>query len=251
MAELTDKQLTRYARQLILPEVDLEGQQRLLASHVLIVGAGGLGGPVAQYLSGAGVGQLRLVDDDLVDLSNLPRQIAFTESDIGHAKVEVLAGKLACANSDTTIDPRAERFDAHTAATLLADIDLVIDATDSLRARLDIDRATHHAGLPWIMGSAIKTAGQWIVFDADRQSGCYHCLITEPEVADSAGCAQLGILGPVAGLVAMHQSVMAIKVLLGLAVPWGELQMVDPWSGHYVEMSITKRKDCPLCRPMS
>ena len=93
MAELTDKQLTRYARQLILPEVDLEGQQRLLASHVLIVGAGGLGGPVAQYLSGAGVGQLRLVDDDLVDLSNLPRQIAFTESDIGHAKVEVLAGK--------------------------------------------------------------------------------------------------------------------------------------------------------------
>jgi molybdopterin/thiamine biosynthesis adenylyltransferase len=250
MVELTDKQLKRYARQLILPEVDLEGQQRLLGSGVLIVGTGGLGGPVAQYLSGAGVGQLRLADDDQVDFSNLPRQVAFDESDVGHSKVEVLAERLARANSDIAIDVRAEKFDAHTASAMLTGIDLVIDATDSLQARLDIDRATRAAGLPWIMGSAVRMAGQWVVFDAERQFGCYHCLITEPAAADSAGCDHLGILGPVAGLVAMHQSVMAIKLLLGLPVPWGELHIADPWSGQHVEMPITKRTDCPMCQPV-
>ncbi len=248
MVELTDEQLQRYARQLILPDVDLEGQQRLLSSGVLIVGAGGLGCPVAQYLSGAGVGRLRLADDDQVDFSNLPRQVAFDESDIGQSKVEALAKRLARANSDTAIDARPEKFDARTASAMLADIDLVIDATDSLQARLDIDNATHDAGLPWIMGSAVRMAGQWVVFDADRQLGCYHCLVTQPEATGGAGCAQLGILGPVAGLVAMHQSVVAIKLLLGLPVPWGELHIADPWSGEYLAMPITKRTGCPRCQ---
>jgi len=248
MAELTNKQLTRYARQLILPELDLEGQQRLFGSHVLIVGAGGLGGPVAQYLCGAGVGQLRLADEDQVDFSNLPRQVAFDESDIGQSKVEALAKRLARANSDIAIDACPEKFDARSASAMLMDIDLVIDATDSLQARLDIDRATRDAGLPWIMGSAVRMAGQWVVFDAHRQFGCYQCLITEPAAVDRAGCAQLGILGPVAGLIAMHQSVMAIKLLLGLPVPWGELHMADPWSNEYLAMPITKRTDCPICQ---
>jgi adenylyltransferase/sulfurtransferase len=156
MAELTDEQLTRYARQVILPEVDLEGQQRLLESSVLIVGAGGLGCPLAQYLAGAGVGRIRLADNDLVELSNLPRQVAFSESDIGRSKVEVLAGQLSRANGDTEIDLRVEKFDARSADDMLSGVDLVIDATDSLQARLDIDSTTRRAGLPWIMGSAGK-----------------------------------------------------------------------------------------------
>lgn len=248
MAELTDKQLTRYARQLLLPEVDLEGQQRLLDSSVLIVGAGGLGCPLAQYLSGAGVGHIRLADDDQVELTNLPRQVAFSESDIGRCKVEVLAEQLSRANGDIEIDPKTERFDSHTAPAMLSGVDLVIDATDSLRARLDIDRATLHAGLPWIMGSAVRVAGQWAAFDPNRQFGCYHCLITEPAAAENAGCAQLGILGPVAGLVAMQQSVIAIRLLLGLPVHWGELRVADVWSGEHWEMPITQRPDCPLCQ---
>ena len=247
MAELTDKQLTRYARQVILPEVDLEGQQRLLESSVLIVGVGGLGCPLAQYLAGAGVGRIRLADNDLVELSNLPRQVAFSESDIGRPKVEVLAGQLSRANADTEIDLRVEKFDARSAGDMLSGVDLVIDATDSLQARLDIDSTTRRAGLPWIMGSAVRVAGQWVAFDAGRVYGCYHCLITEPAAADNAGCAQLGILGPVAGLVAMQQSVTAIRLLMGLTVRWGILHVADLWSGEYTAMSITKRLDCPLC----
>jgi molybdopterin/thiamine biosynthesis adenylyltransferase len=248
MGELTDQQLTRYARQLILPDVDLEGQRRLMDSSVLIVGAGGLGCPLAQYLSGAGVGHIRLADDDRVELSNLPRQVAFSESDMGRLKVEALAEHLSGANGDTKIDSRAQKFDADSASSMLSDMDLVIDATDSLGTRLEIDRATFHAGLPWIMGAAVRMAGQWVAFDADRQFGCYHCLITEPAEADGPGCAQLGILGPVAGLVAMQQSIVAIRLLLGLPVRWGALQIVDVWSGDHREITISKRPDCSLCR---
>lgn len=247
MVELTDQQLSRYARQLILPEIDLQGQQRLLDSSILIVGAGGLGGPLAQYLCGAGVGRIRLADDDRIELSNLPRQVAFSEIDIGRFKVEVLAEQLSRANGDSEINPRTEKFNCETAAEMLGGVDLVIDATDSLQARLDIDRTTWRARLPWIKGSAVQLAGQWVAFDAHRQFGCYHCLVAEPAGADNASCNQLGILGPVAGLVAMQQSVMAIKILLGLPVPWGELHVADTWTGELLKMAITKRGDCPLC----
>jgi molybdopterin/thiamine biosynthesis adenylyltransferase len=247
MVELTDQQLSRYARQLILPEIDLKGQQRLLESSVLIVGAGGLGCPLAQYLCGAGVGRIRLADDDRIELSNLPRQVAFSEMDIGRFKVEVLAEQLSRANGDSEINPRTEKFNSETAAEMLAGVDLVIDATDSLQARLDIDRTTWQARLPWIKGSAVKLAGQWAAFDAHRQFGCYHCVVTEPAGADTAGCTELGILGPIAGLVAMQQSVMAIKILLGLPVPWGELHVADAWTGELLKIAITKRGDCPLC----
>ena len=248
MAELSDKQLSRYARQLILPEIDLDGQQGLLNSRVLIVGAGGLGCPLAQYLCGAGVGHIRLADDDRVELSNLPRQVAFSELDIGRFKVEALAEQLSRANGETKIESNTEKFQSDNALSLLADMDLVIDATDSLRTRLDIDRATREMGLPWIMGSAVRMAGQWAAFDADRQFGCYHCVITEPAVMEGPGCEQLGILGPVAGWVAMQQSMLAIRLLLGLSVPWGALNIADLWSGEHRELSMTKRPDCSLCQ---
>ena len=174
METLTDNQLTRYARQLLLPQVDLDGQIRLQRSCVLVVGAGGLGCPVTQYLAGAGVGHIRVVDPDQVELSNLPRQVVYTEADVGVAKVDALTSRLRAANADIVLEGCLGRFDADAAPGLLDGVDLVIDASDSNQARLDIDRSTYERQLPWLMGAAVQTAGQWIAFDPTRQGGCYH-----------------------------------------------------------------------------
>lgn len=251
MAELTDRQLNQYARQLVLPQVDLEGQLKLQSSRMLIVGAGGLGVPLAQYLAAAGVGYLRLVDDDVIERSNLPRQVAFAESDIGQAKVDVLAARLRSNNADVELDTRLCRFESNNASALLEDIHLVVDATDSAEARLLIDRSTFDLRLPWIMGAAVRLAGQWTIFDADRQFGCYHCLMTDGSHDGAGGCAELGILGPVVGLVALQQALLAIKWCLGADLPWGRLQLLDAWGDEQTQISLMPRDDCPVCRVCS
>jgi molybdopterin/thiamine biosynthesis adenylyltransferase len=251
MAALSDSELERYARQLILPEVDLEGQARLKESRVLIVGAGGLGTPAAQYLAGAGVGSIRLVDDDRIALSNLPRQLAYTEDDLGQLKVEVLSGRLGDANGEITVDAQCKRFDGDTASQLLDGVDIVLDATDSLQARLDIDRATYAAGLPWVMGAAVGTSGQWAAFDESRRAGCYHCLMREPDSSENRGCAELGILGPVVGLVALQQSLLVIRYLVGSGLPTGCLHLLDAWTGEARQLGLAVCKDCVLCQEPS
>ena len=251
MAALSDSELTRYARQLILPEVDLEGQARLKESRVLIVGAGGLGTPAAQYLAGAGVGSIRLVDDDRIALSNLPRQLAYTEDDLGQLKVEVLAGRLRDANGEITVDAQCKQFNDDTASQLLDGVDIVLDATDSLQARLDIDRATYAAGLPWVMGAAVGTSGQWAAFDEARREGCYHCLMREPGASENRGCAELGILGPVVGLVALQQSLLVIRYLVGSGLPAGCLHMLDAWTGEARQLGLAICKACVLCQEPS
>jgi len=247
METLTDNQLTRYARQLLLPQVDLDGQMRLQASCVLVVGAGGLGCPVTQYLVGAGVGHIRVVDPDQVELSNLPRQVVYTEADVGVAKVDALASRLRAANADIVLEGCVGRFDADAAQGLLDGVDLVIDASDSNQARLDIDRSTYERQLPWLMGAAVQTAGQWIAFDPTRQHGCYHCLGAEDRDEGLGGCAALGILGPVAGMIAMQQSLAALKYLLGAHLPWGVVHYADGWADEYSAITLTARPDCPLC----
>ena len=251
MAALSDSELARYARQLILPEVDLEGQARLKESRVLIVGAGGLGTPAAQYLAGAGVGSIRLVDDDRIALSNLPRQLAYTEDDVGQLKVEVLAGRLRDANGEITVHAQCKRFNDDTASQLLDGVDIVLDATDSLQARLDIDRATYAAGLPWVMGAAVGTSGQWAAFDESRREGCYHCLMREPDSSENRGCAELGILGPVVGLVALQQSLLVIRYLVGSGLPTGCLHILDAWTGEARQLGLAVCKDCVLCQEPS
>ena len=245
---LSDNELARYARQLILPEVDLAGQARLKQSRVLIVGAGGLGTPAAQYLAGAGVGSIRLVDDDHIALSNLPRQLAYAEGDIGELKVEVLARRLREANGEIAVDAHCARFSSDAAPQLLEGGDIVLDATDSLRARLDIDRATYAAGLPWIMGAALGTTGQWAAFDETRREGCYHCLMREPGASETRGCAELGILGPVVGLVALHQSLLVIRHLVGAGLPTGDLTVMDAWTGETRQLGLAVCEDCELCQ---
>ena len=248
MGELTDQQLRRYARQLIVPQIDMEGQLRLRDAHVLIVGAGGLGVPMAQYLAGAGVGRIRIVDDDRIALSNLPRQIAFSEKDIGELKVEVLAQRIRAANDSVLVEPCTARIDQLTAEELLCDIDLVLDATDSMQARLDIDFATYSRRLPRIMGAAARIAGQWSAFDPGRHQGCYHCLIADPDAAETGSCGELGILGPAVGLVSLYQTILALRHLVGDDLPWGRLYMLDAWSGGLHLLEVLAREDCDLCR---
>ena len=248
MDTLSDNELARYARQLILPEVDLAGQARLKQSRVLIVGAGGLGTPAAQYLAGAGVGSIRLVDDDHIALSNLPRQLAYAEGNIGELKVEVLARRLREANGEIAVDAHCARFSIDTAPQLLDGVDIVLDATDSLQARLDIDRTTYAAGLPWVMGAAVGTTGQWVAFDKTRREGCYHCLMRESDASETRGCAELGILGPVVGLVALHQSLLVIRHLVGAGLPTGDLTIMEAWTGETRQLELAVCEDCALCR---
>ena len=251
MAALSDSELERYARQLILPEVDLEGQARLKQSRVLVIGAGGLGTPAAQYLAGAGVGSIRLADDDRIALSNLPRQLAYTEDDLGQLKVEVLARRLKDANGEIVVDAHCARFSGDTAPALLEGVDIVLDATDSLQARLDIDRATFAAKLPWVMGAAVGTLGQWAAFDEARREGCYHCLMREPDASENRGCAELGILGPVVGLVALQQSLLVIRYLVGSGLPAGCLHMLDAWTGEARQLGLAICEECVLCQEPS
>ena len=248
MAGLSDDELKRYARQLVLPQVDLEGQVRLKQSRVLIVGAGGLGNPSAQYLAGAGVGTIRLVDDDRIELSNLPRQLAFTEEDVGQFKADVLAQRLREANREIFVESRVARFDEGSAAKLLEGVDLVLDATDSLRARLDIDRTTFTLGRPWIMGAALRTSGQWAFFDGERKQGCYHCMMGDEVQPEGGGCAELGILGPVVGLVALQQSLLAIQYLLGPKISSRHLHVMDAWTGESRQVALSVRPNCALCQ---
>lgn len=245
---MDDRQLERYSRQLIVPNFDLEGQEALAAARVVIVGCGGLGTPVALYLAAAGVGRLVLIDDDRVALSNLPRQVAFIEADIGKYKTEVLAARLCAMNPDIDISYQSLRLSSTNAEQLLCDADLVIDATDNREARLVIDAATVKAGMPWLMGAAVQTSGQNLAFSGNRAEGCYHCLSPESPGGVAGSCKELGILGPVVGSIAMTQALDAIKYLTGCgAIAWGALRISDFLRDERYELTLSKRPDCPVC----
>lgn len=246
---LNDDQLKRYARQLLLPQIDLAGQEQLAERRVLIVGAGGLGCPTAQYLAGAGVGSLRLVDPDVIELSNLHRQLAFTERDIGEGKAATLASRIKAGNREVEVEAVTGLFDADSAADLLRGVDLVVDASDSIQARRDMDRETRGRGLAWIMGASVRTSGQWVAFQPGRQTGCYHCLMSGDAVAGLGSCEQLGVLGPAVGLIALQQSTLALRYLLGHAMPWGRVHYYDIWDRTQRELQLEPSPACALCHP--
>lgn len=242
-----DQDLERYSRQLLVPDFDFDAQQALGNATVLIVGCGGLGCPVALYLAAAGVGNLRLVDDDKIERSNLPRQIAYAEHDVGKYKADLLCAALQARNSAVTVESVTERFNDETASELLKGVQMVIDGSDSRATRALIDSYTARLGLPWVMGAAVQMSGQNMVFDAMREHGCYHCIA--PEHTDVGGsCAELGILGPVVGAVAMTQALDAIKLLSGCAQPaFGLLRIRDFRRDESYHLSVEKRGDCAVC----
>ncbi len=163
----------------------------------------------------------------------------------------MLARRLRDTNGEIAVDAHCARFSGDTASVLLEGVDIVLDATDSLQARLDIDRATYAARLPWIMGAAVGTSGQWAAFDETRREGCYHCLMREPDSLENLGCAELGILGPVVGLVALHQTLLVIRYLVGAALPSGYLHMLDAWTGETRKLGLAVCGDCELCQALS
>lgn len=236
----------RYRRHLLIPGVGLAGQRRLAAARVLVIGAGGLGSPVLQYLAAAGIGRLGIVDDDTVDLSNLQRQVLFTTADVGRPKVVAAAERLAALNPEVAIDPYPVRFLAANARTLVRPYDVVIDATDSFAARYLINDAARLEGKPDVYGSISTFEGQVAVFAPGGP--CYRCLFPEPPPAGTVPiCAEGGVLGALAGLVGTWQATEALKLVLGLGEPLaGRLLLVDALSARTREFAVASDPGCPL-----
>ncbi|EED36664.1 uba/thif-type NAD/fad binding protein [Luminiphilus syltensis NOR5-1B] len=249
---ISDQQLERYSRQILVPGIDFAGQEAISSARVLVVGCGGLGCPIALYLAGAGVQTLRLVDDDCVELSNLARQIAFTEADIDQPKVGALQARLQALNSEVTVDAYFARFTSDNAQQMLADIDLVIDASDSRGTRSLIDLSTRERQIPWIMGAAVQMSGMWAAFSPGRSEGCYHCLMPDSVSGQPADCATLGILGPVVAMVASAQSALALKYLADPeSIAWGRLSLLDMRSEEVQRLNLQRNPQCPYCGPVN
>jgi adenylyltransferase/sulfurtransferase len=241
----SDAELERYSRQLLLPEVDIVGQERLQASHVLIVGAGGLGNPVALYLAAAGVGRLTLLDDDRVELSNLARQIGFRSDQIGLPKVQALATTLAHINPSCHVETRFERVDDKLNDELEG-IHLVLDCSDNFATRFAVNRACVKTATPLISGAAIRLEGQVAAFDL-RHAGspCYCCLFDE-DGESGLRCSEAGVLGPVVGLIGSFQAFLAVTFLVSDKLP-SRLWRFDGKHFHWRELALKRDLACPAC----
>lgn len=245
---MNDDQLLRYSRQIMLPQVDIDGQQRLMDSHALIIGMGGLGSPVAMYLAAAGVGHLTLVDFDTVDLTNLQRQISHSQTDIGRLKVESAAETLCALNPETDISCISERLQDQALLDAVQAADVVIDASDNFATRFAINRACVETGTPLVSGAAIRMEGQVSVYpnNGDDQP-CYHCLYGDhAEVAET--CSENGVLAPVVGIIGSIQATEALKILAGFGSTLaGRLLLMDAATMEFREMRLRKDPHCPTC----
>jgi adenylyltransferase/sulfurtransferase len=240
------RELRRYSRHLLIPEVALAGQEALRGSRVLVVGAGGLGSPVLQYLAAAGVGRLGFADDDVVDETNLQRQVLFSESDVGRPKVRAAAERLNALNGYVALDPLPVRVDASNARELVRLYDVVVDATDSFAARYVINDACRLEGKPDVYGSIFRFDGQVSVFAPGGP--CYRCLFPEPPPEGTVPtCAEGGVLGVLAGLVGTWQANEALKLLLGIgATLAGRLLVIDALEATVREFAVDVDPACPL-----
>lgn len=244
----------RYSRHLRLPEVGLDGQKRLDSARALIVGAGGLGSPAAFYLAAAGVGSLRLVDDDLVDRSNLQRQILHTDAGVGAAKVNSAATTLAALNPRTRLEPLRERITRDNVERMLDEVDVVIDGADNFAARYLLNDACVKLGKPLVYGAVHRFEGQVSVFDAGRHRGdapCYRCLFPDPPSPQAApNCSEAGVLGVLPGVIGLLQATEAIKLILGIGTPLvGRLLHFEALAMRFRETRLQADPDCPICAP--
>ena len=245
---MKDDQLLRYSRQIMLPQVDIAGQQALLDSHVLIIGAGGLGSPASMYLAAAGVGKLTLVDDDTVELSNLQRQLAHAETDLGANKVDSAAATLRAINSDVEVVALNRRVGAAELGELVNTADVVLDATDNVETRFAINRACLAAKVPLVSGAAIRLEGQVAVFDSRQSdSPCYECLYKGGEGGDLT-CADNGVFAPVVGIIGSMQALEALKLIAQFGDTLvGRLLLFDASSMQWREMTLPRDPNCVAC----
>jgi molybdopterin-synthase adenylyltransferase len=248
MTDLSDAQLLRYSRHIMLPELDVAGQARLLTARVLLIGLGGLGSPAAMYLAAAGVGTLVLVDDDVVDLSNLQRQIIHDSATIGLPKVESAAATLRRLNPDVDVVTIAHRLAGVELDTEIAAADLVLDATDNFGSRYALNEACWRAGKPLVSGAAIRWEGQVTAFDPrDPLSPCYRCLY--PEGDDTAlNCADNGVAAPLVGIIGATQALEALKLLCGIGEPLaGHVLYFDGKWLEWRKLTLNRNPRCPVC----
>lgn len=246
---MNDAQLLRYSRHILLDDIGVEGQQKLLGSHALIVGAGGLGSPVALYLGSAGVGRLTVVDDDTVDETNLQRQIAHNLARVGRPKAESVRDAVAAINPDVSVTPVLRRADAALLDALVPTADVVIDCSDNFGTRHAINRACVQHRKPLVSGAAIRMDGQLGVYDA-RVPGapCYACVFPEDSGAEEVACATMGVFAPLVGIVGTLQAAEALKLLTGLGSRLvGRLLMVEGRDLAFNEIALSRQANCAVC----
>jgi adenylyltransferase/sulfurtransferase len=245
---LTTAELSRYGRQLALPELGLAGQERLRDANVLIVGAGGLGSPAALYLAAAGVGTIGIVDDDVVEISNLHRQIVHGTADVGRQKTTSAAESVQRLNPQVKVDVHQVRLTAANADALIGGYDLVVDGSDNYPTRYAVNDACARLGKVWIYGSVERFSGQVSVFGAP-DGPCYRCIFPEPPAPGStASCEEIGVLGAVPGVVGSLQAVEALKWMVGVGEPLvGRLLQLDLQNGAIRMVRFERRRDCPAC----
>ncbi len=245
---MNDEYLLRYSRQILLSQVDVEGQQKLSDSRCLVIGLGGLGAPVAMYLAAAGIGNLVISDDDVVDLSNLQRQIIHTTSDIGKAKVASAEETLRALNPLVTIESIGHRMDLEQMEQEISEADIVLDCCDNFATRFMVNRACVQTKTPLVSGATIRFEGQVAVFDSRIESSpCYNCLYANIEELGES-CTQTGVIAPMPGIIGSVQALEAIKVLLEIGQSLcGRLLLLDALSMEWNLMTLNKSTQCPTC----
>ena len=249
---MDDNQLLRYSRNILLTQIGVEGQEKLLASHALIIGAGGLGSPIALYLAAAGVGHITICDGDTVDLTNLQRQIAHFTHSLGSNKALSAQRTLAAINPEVKVTAIPQRVEGDRLALLVAQSDVVLDASDNFATRHAISSACVRHQKPLVSGAAIRFDGQVTVFDLRRtDSPCYHCLFPENAGEEGERCAVMGVLAPLVGIIGAVQAAEAIKLLTGAGQPLlGRLLLLDGLSMEWRSINLKKDPGCTVCSPI-
>ena len=246
---MNDEQLLRYSRQILLPQVEIEGQESLLNATVLIIGLGGLGSPAAMYLAAAGVGHLILCDFDSVDLSNLQRQIIHSTQNIGKPKVESARDSLLALNPQIKVTPLYQQLDQESLIKQITNVDIVLDCTDNLPTRFAINQACVQTKTPLISGAATRMEGQLSVFKGYLpDSPCYRCLYPSDEIL-SETCSQTGILAPLVGIIGSLQALEAMKVIMNVGdTLTGEVLLLDALTMEFNRIKLAKNPNCPICQ---
>jgi molybdopterin-synthase adenylyltransferase len=246
---MDDDQLLRYSRHILLDEIGIEGQQRLLDAHALVIGAGGLGSPVALYLGSAGVGRITIVDGDRVDLTNLQRQIAHNLSRVGQPKAESARTSIVAINPDVSVQPLVQRADADALDKLVATADVVLDCSDNFKTRHAVNAASVRHRRPLVAGAAIRFDGQISVYDPrDPRSPCYACVFPPEVTLEETLCATMGVFAPLVGIIGSMQAAEALKLLAGVGSSLaGRLQMLDARTMEWNEIRVARHANCPVC----
>jgi molybdopterin/thiamine biosynthesis adenylyltransferase len=246
---MDDQQLLRYSRHILLDEIGIEGQQRLLASHALVIGAGGLGSPAALYLAAGGVGRITLVDDDEVDLTNLQRQVMHTTARVGQPKVESGRTALHDINPGVEVLALRERAQGARLDELVRGADVVLDCSDNFATRHAVNRACVEAGVPLVSGAAIRFDGQVSVYDSrDPASPCYACLFPPDSRFEEEACSTMGVFAPLVGIIGTMQAAEALKLLAGSGRSLaGRLLMLDARTMDWMPIGVARNAGCPVC----